>query len=221
MSIYSANELLQQGKTVITAHSGCEGTPDNSMEHIYAAIASGAEMLEVDLRMSPDGTLYLSHDVPENIAQRPLLSDLFSILSATDRISVNLDVKTEGLIAPAMKMARNYHLTDRILFTGSCTRDRALAVSLGADIWRNLETGESVQDGMQHILQDGSPCLNVRHTLITDEFHQRLRECGRGFSAWTVNDEDNMRRLLQVGVANITTRHPVLAVKLRKEIQGI
>ena len=70
MNRYSPKYLLQQKKTVITAHSGCEGTPDNSREHILAAIASGAEMIEVDVRQAPDGTLILSHDVPEDISVR-------------------------------------------------------------------------------------------------------------------------------------------------------
>ena len=39
-------------KTIITAHSGCEGTAPNSMDHILTALSCGAEMLEIsgDLR---------------------------------------------------------------------------------------------------------------------------------------------------------------------------
>ena len=67
---YNPKDLRRLGKTIITAHSGCEKTPENSREHILAAIASGAEMIEVDVRQAEDGTLYLSHDVPEEISVR-------------------------------------------------------------------------------------------------------------------------------------------------------
>ena len=39
------------------------------------------------------------------------------------------------------------------------------------------------------------------------------------FSVWTVNDEKTLRALLTAGVKNITTRQPVLALRLRGEIQ--
>ncbi|MBR5288857.1 MAG: glycerophosphodiester phosphodiesterase [Clostridia bacterium] len=221
MSCYSANDLIRRGKTIITAHSGCENTPDNSLAHIRAALASGAEMIEVDLRMAPDGTLYLSHDVPEDIRERPLLSQLYELVAGNENVGVNLDVKTEGLIEPSMALAGAYGLTGRILFTGECWRDRALAVSLGAEVWHNVEGEETIEEGLGLILRDGSPYLNVRYTRITEENNRLLRSHGRGFSAWTINDEENLRRYLTMGVANITTRIPVLAMKLRKEIQGV
>ena len=221
MSFYCAKELMKQGKTIITAHSGCENTPDNSLEHIHAAIASGAEMIEVDLRMLPDGTLYLSHDVPNTLDERPLLTDLLALVAQTPHMGINLDAKEEGLIAPAMDAVREYGLTDRVIFTGSCRGERALAVSLGSDVWYNLEGEEGVEDGLRGILEDGSPYLNVSYKQITDENHALLKSRGRAFSAWTINDEENLRRYLKMGVANITTRIPVLAMKLRKEIQGV
>ena len=60
MNRYSAAEIFAQGKTVITAHSACEGTLPNSREHVLAAIASGAEMIDVDVRMDDNGALYMS-----------------------------------------------------------------------------------------------------------------------------------------------------------------
>ena len=46
----STAQLRSVGMTLITAHSGCEGTAPNSLDHILAAIDSGAEMIEVDIR---------------------------------------------------------------------------------------------------------------------------------------------------------------------------
>ena len=45
----------------ITAHSGCEGKPDNSEDHIRAAAASGADVLEIDVRRV-QGDLLLTHN---------------------------------------------------------------------------------------------------------------------------------------------------------------
>ena len=48
----SPAEVILRGRTVITAHSGCENTSPNSREHIAEAIKSDAEMIEVDVRRS-------------------------------------------------------------------------------------------------------------------------------------------------------------------------
>jgi len=221
MTRHVPKSLIAQGKTIITAHSGCEGTGPNSREHILAAIESGAEMIEVDLRMAPDGTLYLSHDVLEGIDRCPLLADLFQLIASEDSMGINLDAKTNGLIPPAMELARSFGIADRIIFTGSCNSDRRQAVSFGADVWHSMWYGDSIPAGIERILEDGSPCLNVFYPMITTAYDKALRAHGRGFSAWTVNDEESLRRYLEMGIANITTRKPLLAMKLRKEIQGI
>ena len=221
MSRYSPDFLIRNGKTVITAHSGCEKTPDNSREHILAAIDSGAEMIEVDVRRADNGVLYLSHDVPDDIGIRPTLRDLFELIGPEENMRMNLDAKTEGLVEPVMALAKEYGLTGRIIFTGSCNSDRLLAKSLGADVWRSMWQGDSVPDGIRASKEDGSPYLNVHYSMITEEYDRELRKIGAGFSAWTVNDEENIRRFLKMGISNITTRTPRLALRLRKEIQGV
>lgn len=221
MNRYSPKELILNKKTIITAHSGCEGTPDNSLEHIRAAIASGAEMIEVDVRRAADGTLYLSHDVPEDISIRPALRELFEAVAQAENMEMNLDVKTEGLIEDVMALARQFGLAHRIVFTGACNNDRVLANSLGAEMWRSVWDAQHMPQGIADNAADGSPYLNVYYPLITEAYEQQLRSFGSSFSAWTVNKEEDIRLLLKMGIANITTRQPVLAMKLRKEIQGV
>ena len=220
MKRHSPSEVWAQGKTVITAHSACEGTPPNSIEHIKAAIASGAEFIEVDVR-EVDGVLLLSHDVPENPGICPTLRECFALVSPAENLHMNIDVKTEGLIESVMALAREFDLCKRIIFTGQCNGDRALALSLGGDMWRSMWPGHEIADGIAANKQDGSPFLNVAYCMITPENNKELCESGFGFSAWTVEKEYFLRLFLKMGISNITTTRPVLAMKLRKEIQGI
>ncbi len=219
MKRYSPAEVWALGKTVITAHSGCEETAPNSIEHIKAAIASGAEMIEFDVR-NADGTLLLSHDVPENPGACPTLREAFALVAPAENLHMNIDVKTEGLIEGVMALAKEFDLCKRIIFTGACNGDRALAVSLGGDMWRSMWPGQEIADGIAANKKDGSPFLNVAYCMITEENNKALCEAGYGFSAWTVDKEYFLRLFLKMGVSNITTRKPALAMKLRKEIQG-
>ncbi len=47
---------------LITAHAGCQGTEPNSRESIVAAFNSPADIVEVDIRASADGVVFLMHD---------------------------------------------------------------------------------------------------------------------------------------------------------------
>ena len=219
MKRFSPAEVWKQDKTVITAHSGCENTPPNSKEHILAAIASGAEMIEVDVRMA-NGELILSHDVPEDPAACVPLREFFELVAPEENLHMNIDVKTEGLIPHVMALAGEYSLVGRIIFTGACNEDRTLALSLGADMWRSMWPGQEIPDGINANIKDGSPFLNVAYCMITEEYNEQLLVNGLGFSAWTVDKEYFLRLFLRMGISNITTRNPVLAMKLRKEIQN-
>lgn len=219
MKRYPPTEVWALGKTVITAHSGCEETAPNSIEHINAAIASGAEMIEVDVR-NVDGVLRLSHDVPEAPESYVTLRECFALVAPEKNLHMNIDVKTEGLLEPVMALAKEFDLCQRIIFTGACNEDRALALSLGGDMWRSMWPGQEIADGIAANKKDGSPFLNVAYCMITEENNKALCEAGYGFSAWTVDKEYFLRLFLKMGVSNITTRRPVLAMKLRKEIQG-
>ena len=105
MKRYSPAEAWALGKTVITAHSGCEETAPNSIEHIKAAIASGAEMIEFDVR-NIGGVLLLSHDEPEDTTACPTLREAFALVAPAENLHMNIDVKTEGLIEGVMALAK-------------------------------------------------------------------------------------------------------------------
>ena len=220
MKRYAPSEILAMGKTIITAHSGCEKTPPNSREHILAAIASGSEMIEVDVRMA-DGELRLSHDVPEDPASCVTLRECFSLVAPEENLHMNIDVKTEGLLESVMALAKEFSLENRIIFTGACNDDRELALSLGSDVWRSMWPGQEIADGIAANKKDGSPFLNVAYCMITEENNREVCESGFGFSAWTVDKTYFLKLFLKMGISNITTRNPVLAMELRKEIQVI
>lgn len=42
-------------RPLITAHSGCMGTAPNSLQSVAAGLRAGAEVIEVDVRMTRDG----------------------------------------------------------------------------------------------------------------------------------------------------------------------
>ncbi len=220
---YTDRQLRAAGLTVITAHSGCEGTPPNSREHILAAIASGAEMLEVDIR-GRNGYLYLSHDEGEDPSACVSFDELLDLIFPVPALRVNCDVKTDGLIEGVMKAAHARGLGGRMLFTGQCNHRGELIARLGGELWISMWPSADHEADLRATAEAypaaADPILNVHYSMISQENYAYLRERGMDFSAWTVDDEPTLRALLGMGITNITTRKPCLAMALRDEIQG-
>ena len=219
---YTSEQVRKAGLTIITAHAGCEGTPANSLENILAAIESGAEMMEIDVRSDGD-RLYLYHDAKDDPSSCVSFETFMSILADVPALRVNCDVKQEGLVAPVMEIARKYGQEWRILFTGSCNEDGLLAEGLGADLWVGIWDGDPKTVMHEHAEKYGylkNLTINTNAGLITDENAAYLREQGVGLSGWTISNEADLRRFLKLGLTNITTRTPKLALALRDEIQG-
>ncbi len=79
----------------------------------------------------------------------------------------------------------------------------------------NLPRAEELRKAMEVYRKFGAKVVNVYYPLCADENLALFREAGMGVSAWTVDEEADLLRLLGEGLVNITTRRPVLACSLR------
>ena len=202
-------------KTIITAHAGCEGTAPNSMENIRAALACGSEMLEVDIRAGEAGNLYLSHNEADPAACVSF-GDFLDVLKTRPDLRVNCDVKTEGLAAAVMEEAARRDMTAQIVFTGSCHGEEALIREKGGEFWYSIWDREEFEPAVASMLKTGAKILNLPYSFVNEENKARLDALGLGFSCWTADREEEIARLLRLGVCNITTRHPKRALELRE-----
>ena len=230
---YSPAEIRRAGLTTITAHSACEGTKPNSREHILAAIESGAEYIEVDVRYDGE-QLYLSHDEPEDSSKCVKFETLLQLIEAIPTLFVNCDVKTDGLLELVVNAAKRYNIGHRLLFTGQCNHRHAECKALGADLWHSVWSFEDedtpegikrlneaqIRDAVEHCKKTSCPYINLDKRMVTVENLAYVKAHGLNYSVWTADDEAQIRFLLEQRVANITTRKPTLALKLRDEIQG-
>ncbi|UUZ94779.1 hypothetical protein LJK87_09770 [Paenibacillus sp. P25] len=142
---------------LITAHSGCEGTPDHTMLSLETALRLGADVVEEDIRVTRDGVLVLAHDdavrLPDGSEyriSRTLYDDLRELeiavrhgeLESTIRLLrleeilpliqafgkiINLDLKVDESIEPVSVVIEKNGLYDQAILSG-CEIDRALQV---------------------------------------------------------------------------------------------
>lgn len=205
-------------RTMITAHSGAENTPDNTMESVCVQLSCGADAIEVDVRMH-SGRLIMAHDDAQSEKGYDQLEDCLREASKYDGVIVNLDLKQPGLVRPAAELAEACGMTGRILFTGdlisaddiACAREKQLT------IWYNHTQAPEGIPLLQGATDAGFEVLNAHYTCATDDM---LSDAPERLSLWTVNDEAWLEKLLRAGVRNITTRRPVFALRMREKIQG-
>lgn len=220
-------------RTIITAHSGCEGLPDNSLEYVRFALGCGADALEVDVHPRADGGFYISHDGTDGTG--PDLREVFSLVR-DGAAGINCDLKEPGLERPVYELACAYGIEDRLVLSGTVS-ERAMA---DGDIRRrtllNIEeayppmqacydreripTAEDIRLASEACRRWGGRVLNLHYALCTEESMAIFRDAGLALSVWTVNDEATARRLLERGVYNITTRRPLMLLTLREAVQG-
>lgn len=221
-------------KILITAHSGSNGTPDNSLECVRYALTTGADALEIDVRAQPDGTLSLGHDSTD--ASAPTLREVFRLAAAVPGIKVNCDLKERGLEQAVCTLAEQCGMKGRIIFSGSVdvdTFNKHPELHECAEIYLNIE--EYVPDlyvkyrdipdfELEAAAAITEVCraheistVNMYQGIITRRFIHTLVENGLSLSAWTVSEEPALAWFLSTEVRNITTRKPALALKMRVE----
>ena len=233
---YTAARKIQEVlivQTMITAHSGCEGTADNSIAHIQCALRCCVEAMEIDVHPGTDGLFYLSHDVAEDSQSCPSLTDAFSLIQNTG-MKINCDLKAPGIEARVLEMAQAWQVEDQLILSGCVSRKALEDTELRKHVFWNIEealpslsekfsrdippTLAEVQTALDNCREAGVSVINVYYELCTPEMLEACRKAGILVSAWTVNNEDWARTLLDAGIYNVTTRKPVLVRGLREQL---
>ncbi|MDR0624235.1 MAG: glycerophosphodiester phosphodiesterase [Treponema sp.] len=150
----------------ITAHSGCDGTEQDSLDSIRAGIRNGADAVEVDIRCNSAGEIVLSHDRDESGAYRGCasLAEAFDLVIRDGRIGINCDVKERETIPAILNLAGRMGLgPGRLILTGSAapsTLREAPEIAENAGVWLNIE--EIAEDYYRH----NEPALECCRGLI-------------------------------------------------------
>lgn len=217
----------------ITAHSGCDGTPDNSMEFVRYALASEGNCLEADIRKNSDGDLVLSHDEAAKEAVR--LSEVFQLLKEKPDKKINCDLKTPGLEVSVYQLAKEYQVERQLIYSGVvssffmesrpekypevCVYWNIENLILESDLGRSI-CMKQMEQAFRTAVNCSAQCINMEYHMFTDRVMKLLKTIGLGGSAWTVNSQEDIRELMKKGITNITTRNLKAALAIRKEMEG-
>ena len=207
---------------LVCAHRGASRKlPDNSMAAFVAAIASGCELIETDVRLRSDGTLVLAHDpwdVVEGVVELEALVDL-----ARGRIGLDLEIVEVGLERALVDAVDGFHefLIVTSIYPEVLQEIHRLTthIDTGLVIEAPLDGSPLGRDPFDLVDECGAHIALVEDPLATPELIARAEAEHRLLWVWTVNDPARITELLSApGVTGVITDDPALAASLRDEV---
>jgi len=225
---------------LVIAHRGAWGRTapnapvENTLEAFDAAIALGADMIELDVRCTSDGQLVVFHDarvktVPTSslrydalkakgtTARPPRLIDVLALTN--DRIALNLEIKGAGYIAETIALLRRYDLERCLLssFLDDVVRE---AKAIAPDLKTGLLVGAGFRRALTARLPaTGADCLVLHRRLADATALAKASAAGVPCVVWTVNGPRALDRYLgNPAVEGVVTDRPALALTRRAQL---
>lgn len=200
------------GSITVTAHSGCMELADNSLEAMEAGVRAGAQIVEIDLNYSADGTPVLSHDAPNEEESYVTLEEAFGFLNEHTGVLANVDVKNTEFLEKVTLLAAQTGVSDRIFFTGVEEKDVPIVREKCPGIPYYLNVGVSEDTDLRALAEKtvdlGAVGINIYYKNASLELIRLFHRQKIPVSVWTVNEAKSVIGLALLGADNITTRRP-------------
>jgi len=213
---YKSQQINLPKDFTYTAHTGCCGTADNSLEAIKVGIEHGAQIVEFDLYFNTENVAVLSHDKPKG--NEVTLDEAFKLISTYENVQVNVDVKLcNNNLHVVYDLAEKYKITNRVFFTGINLEDVATVKKecptvpyyLNYEVLKeNKQTPEYLNDLVKIVKDSGAVGINFNKDSATKDLVDIFHNNDLLVSIWTVNEEKDMYKILYFAPDNITTRNP-------------
>jgi glycerophosphoryl diester phosphodiesterase len=219
------------------AHRGdWSEAPENTLAAFAAAERAGADLVELDIRLTADGGLAVVHDptlervwgLPRAVAELSLAAaqelrvgghGIPTLAEALDAVSVGVmvDYTLADVVEPALDAIRDAAAFERCLFSGSNVAGHRRIRELEPDA-RIALTWTQPDPPSDALLDElAVEFFNPPHELVDPAVVDRMHERGTKVSTWTVDDEAEMRRVIDAGVDAVISNRIGALVSLLAE----
>jgi glycerophosphoryl diester phosphodiesterase len=220
-------------------HKGADAiVTGNTPESFDAAVEHGVDMIELDVLRAKEGRLIVAHDHHDALIRKPMdLSEALDLFLAPplDEVEIDLDLKLAGREAEFAGAVAGSGVLERAMVSTMEVESLIKLRKLEPDLrlgWTYPKTrrdwtqygwaGPALRAGLSairrrfpSILEKQAPKLGVDavwayHPIITPRLVEAAHRVDVELIAWTVDDADRMRELLDMGVGGICSNDPRL-----------
>ena len=208
-------------QVLIWGHRGAADVPENTIQSFERALEQGADGFTLDVRQTSDGKLAVIHPsvvgthavnsssysqirkLPKNF-EVPLLEEV--LVKFGKRTFLDIELKTKGFEEDAIKLISKHADLTRVMISAFDTtilsriHELAPAIQLGF-IYNRTQDEESRHNCPVDVI---IPQFRLASRELIAEIHdEELRVI-----PWTVNETDEIERLLELGVDGLITDYP-------------
>jgi glycerophosphoryl diester phosphodiesterase len=219
----SSSSLSSEWDPVLAiAHRGDPvGHRENTLLAFAAALALGADMLELDLRRTADGAIVVLHDqsllrlweLDASVGDLDLaevarlgegdvrIPTLRQVLDAVPpEVELMVDFTRREVVAGALDQTLSAGALDRCLFVTGNVEALRLLRGLSGRARLGLTWTEGSDPPLGLLDELGAECWNPMSSFVTAEGVAAVHEAGLRVSTWTVDTPEDMARVTADGV---------------------
>tara|TARA_Y100001970_G_C14063926_1_gene765672 strand:+ start:129 stop:869 length:741 start_codon:yes stop_codon:yes gene_type:complete len=236
MSLHSY--LNVSGVAISAHRGGSMEAPENTIESFEYSIKVGSSYIETDVQLSSDGIPYIFHDddlsrlfgkdiifnsLHSNEINKLMLFDNYKIptlestLNKFPNVFFQIDVKTDEVVVPALEVIKKTNSINKVCIASFSSKRLKQVRNLYPEICLSMGPYEVMKlllasYGLYGNKVPGNclqiPIYQYGIKLVTKRFISYVHSIGLKIHVWTINDEDTMLKLIDLGVDGIITDRP-------------
>jgi glycerophosphoryl diester phosphodiesterase len=216
---------------VVTSHRGAGSLePENTLRAIRRAIALGVDQIEIDVQLTKDGQLILMHDptvdrttngsgkiaeltcaeirqLDAGSGERiPTLDEALVLLNG--KVILQIELKGVGTATSVVRAVEAARQEDQVVLTSFMHQELKDAHRLNPRLQLGALWGRLPVDVMQQTKQLAAEALHIWHEFVDQHFVTEAHAQGLLVRAWNTSKEEDMRRLINLGVDAIGSDRP-------------
>ena len=234
-------------ETKIISHRGrtSKKSIDNTLESVNNAIDINADMVEVDIRRTKDSQIICFHDsdiegqlirdlhYSEIIAINSQVPTLEQVLwSANDKIGIEIELKEVGYEEEVISITRDYFDYNNFVMKSFHSEVVEEVKKIDQKICTGLLLGSAFTfEQLVIIIKEAMSCSVFKQTranfispyykLVNAGWFSKFSRNKIPIQAWTVNDIDSIRTLINQQVHSIVTDIPEIAIGIRESLSNV
>ncbi|MHA1193807.1 MAG: glycerophosphodiester phosphodiesterase [Promethearchaeota archaeon] len=221
-------------KILVIGHKGASNiAPENTLLAFRKAIELKADYIEFDIHKSLDGEIVVIHDndtynttgtqglikeltlkeIQEMDAGEgekiPTLNDLIKLTKG--KINLQPEIKASGLIDDLVQILRKNNLVKKTIISSFDItqlikiKDIEPTLKIGYLIPSELTRPRILSRYIQKAVKNEFYAIHPYFTTISKEFVDNIHANNLKINAWTVNEEEEMKKLIDLGIDGIIT----------------
>ncbi|MHA1711389.1 MAG: glycerophosphodiester phosphodiesterase [Candidatus Freyarchaeota archaeon] len=216
---------------LVIAHRGASGyEPENTLRSIRRALEMGADLVEVDVRMSRDGEIVVIHDarvdrttngagyvrdmtlqqlkrLDAGLGERiPTLEEVIHVIKG--KVQLVIEIKVPGIEEAVLRAVRKDNVEDAVLITSFHHPVVKQVKVLGANVKTGVIFASRPIQPVRLVIDANADALFPKHLFVDMQMVEEAHEHGLMVCPWTVDDPQEIRPLIEANVDGIVTNKP-------------